>query len=278
MDYTQSPSFVTHEATGQRMHKEVQAVPTAVGEKDLNSLIWSVMEVVKAGGLAGVQFDPDTPTSYQVFLTAIQTLITNSANAILAQLPALSEASLRTGDMIFTSGGQTRPGAIKGNGLLLPRDTFARLYEYASADGLVSEAAWAAGSFGRYSVGDGATTFRVPDYRAMVLRALDDGRGIDVGRLRGVFQAAQGLRHQHDGVTELAGLHTHAGMDEAGFDVTGSGEGGGFRVAYGDNVPYNNTPPLSMLSGNHGHPFTTSLVGGADMRVDNIATPFLIKY
>lgn len=74
MDYTLSPDYATHVGTGNRMHEENAAVTTVVSEKDMNSLIWSAMEVVKAGGLAGVQFDEAVPGSYQVLVKAIKRL------------------------------------------------------------------------------------------------------------------------------------------------------------------------------------------------------------
>lgn len=72
MDYTQSNSFVVHPGTGRNMHDESQAVPTAVSDKDMNSVIWSVMEILNAGGVAGQQFDPAVPASYQGLLTALR--------------------------------------------------------------------------------------------------------------------------------------------------------------------------------------------------------------
>lgn len=72
MDYTLSPDYATHAGTGNRMHEENQAVPTIWSEKDANSVIWSLMEVVKAAGLAGAQFDEAVPATYQKLLTALR--------------------------------------------------------------------------------------------------------------------------------------------------------------------------------------------------------------
>lgn len=72
MDYTQSNSYVIDAATGNRMHLEAQAVPTAVSDLDINSLLWSAMEIVKAAGLVGVQFDKTVPATYQKLLTALR--------------------------------------------------------------------------------------------------------------------------------------------------------------------------------------------------------------
>lgn len=75
MDYTQSPLFVTHPGTGQRMHYQNQPIPTEVSDKDLNSTIWGLMELVKAAGLAGQQFDPGVPATYQVVRNAMAELL-----------------------------------------------------------------------------------------------------------------------------------------------------------------------------------------------------------
>lgn len=75
MDYTLSPEFIIHPSTGQRMHSANQPVPTEMSDKDFNSLIWSMMEVVKAADLAGQQFDPGVPATYRVLRDAIAELV-----------------------------------------------------------------------------------------------------------------------------------------------------------------------------------------------------------
>lgn len=84
MDYTLSNSYATHAGTGQRMHEENQAIPTQVSEKDMNSLIWGAMEVVKAAGLVGVQFNEATPATYQVFVKALKRLAGGNIKTVVA--------------------------------------------------------------------------------------------------------------------------------------------------------------------------------------------------
>lgn len=72
MDYTLSPDYATHAGTGNRMHEENAAVTTVWSEKDANSVIWSLMQVVKDMGLVGVPFDEAVPGSYQVLVKAIK--------------------------------------------------------------------------------------------------------------------------------------------------------------------------------------------------------------
>lgn len=48
-----------------------------------------------------------------------------------------------------------------------------------------------------YGVGDGATTFNLPELRGEFLRGLDAGRGVDAGRVIGSYQAGQMPYHTH---------------------------------------------------------------------------------
>jgi hypothetical protein len=88
MDYTTSPDFTVHPATGHRRHDDAQAIPTVLTDDDINQVTWSLMEVVKAAQLASIPFSVDVPASY-----------TQLRDAILALMPAASTApSLATVD------------------------------------------------------------------------------------------------------------------------------------------------------------------------------------
>lgn len=90
MDYTLSPQHVVHPGTGQRMHEQNQPIPTQVTDKDLNSVIWSLMEVVKAAGMTGDQFDPSTPATYQRLLNALKALFIEPSE-LAASLPVAGQ-------------------------------------------------------------------------------------------------------------------------------------------------------------------------------------------
>jgi microcystin-dependent protein len=80
------------------------------------------------------------------------------------------------------------PGWLKLNGAILSRTAYADLWAYANASGnTVAEASWST-DWGKFSTGDGSTTFRLPDLRGEFLRMWDDGRGIDSGRSLGSRQ------------------------------------------------------------------------------------------
>ena len=91
--------------------------------------------------------------------------VTRPANAIMAGTVAHFAAS-------------TAPtGWIKANGAAVSRSLYAALF---NAIGTT------------YGVGDGSTTFNVPDLRGEFLRSLDDGRGVDTGRANGSAQVQSG--------------------------------------------------------------------------------------
>lgn len=46
----------------------------------------------------------------------------------------------------------------------------------------------------RYGAGNGSSTFNVPDLRGEFIRAVDEGRGVDIGRNLGSSQVATGIR------------------------------------------------------------------------------------
>lgn len=112
----------------------------------------------------------------------------------------LRKLGAKVGDTLIPPGavamylGQTAPsGWVKANGASLSRSTYARLWSAAQASGMiVAEGAWAADK-GKFSTGDGTTTFRVPDLRGEFLRMWDDGRGVDSGRGLGTFQEGTGI-------------------------------------------------------------------------------------
>lgn len=157
-------------------------------------------------------------------------------------------------------------GWLPLHGLLLPRADYPALWAHALAEGAVSEAEWVAGRYGWFSAGDGATTFRIPDVRAMFIRALDGGRGIDAGRQIGSYQGAQLLAHGH-GVNDPEHAHAvsdaghnhgvndpgHAhGVNDAGHSHGVNDPGHAHNSQYGDETPngvdFNNNPSGSEIA------------------------------
>ena len=60
-----------------------------------------------------------------------------------------------------------------------------------------------------WGIGDGATTFNLPDLRGVVPRGLDSGKGYDPGRAFATYQADGLGAHNHTGSADAVGNHTH---------------------------------------------------------------------
>lgn len=97
-----------------------------------------------------------------------------------------------------------------------------------------------------YGVGNGATTFNLPDLRGEFIRGFDGGRGVDAGRVFGSSQADEFKEHRHDVRGEIL--------------LTGAG--GGFTTI------------------NSAEPVVTQVEpeGGTETRPRNVAMHYYIKY
>lgn len=111
-------------------------------------------EIVNAILAAGI--DPDDGDLSQL------------AAAIIALAPASP-----AGSMAWWPVDAPPAGSLVRDGSAISRVTYSDLYTVLGTD---------------YGVGDGATTFNLPDDRANAIRGWDDGRGIDVGRVFGSEQ------------------------------------------------------------------------------------------
>ena len=127
-------------------------------------------------------------------------------------------------------------GWLKANGALINRITYARLF---TAIGTL------------FGVGDGTTTFGLPDLRGEFIRGYDDGAGIDTSRVFGSYQADDNKSHNH--VTSSVG-----GYKAYGGSTGVLGTGTGFST------------DLNTL--------TTGNTGAVETRVKNIAMLVCIKY
>lgn len=73
-------------------------------------------------------------------------------------------------------------GWLKANGAAVSRTTYAALFATIGV---------------AYGVGNGSTTFNLPDLRGYFVRGWDDGRGVDTGRVFGSNQADELKSHFH---------------------------------------------------------------------------------
>lgn len=232
MDYTLANSYSTHTGTGQRMHREDQAVPTAIDDKDLNGVIWSLMEVVKEAGLAGVQFDPDVPSTYRVLLGAIKAIYSASTSDLPGRVAIFWQPT-------------PPPGWIDIDGAMLSRTAYPTLWAHVQAVGAVSDAAWLGGAYGQFSSGDGSTTFRLPDIRSHFLRPADKSRGVDIGRVLWSVQQSMVGAHGH-GISDPS--HAHSTYDPGhSHGVNDPGHGHGLNdPGHGHNSQYGVDTPAGL--------------------------------
>ncbi|VWB35333.1 tail protein [Burkholderia arboris] len=132
----------------------------------------------------------------------------NNAASTAYVIDAIASASI--GQIVFEVRSSVRAGCLKLDGALLNRADYPHLWAYAQASGaLATEKDWAAGWWGCFSIGDGATTFRIPEFRGEGIRCADGGRGVDSGRGVGSWQDSQNRSHRHDASAGDGGDHVH---------------------------------------------------------------------
>jgi hypothetical protein len=99
-----------------------------------------------------------------------------------------------------------------GTGSIL-RARFPRVIPVVSSS-FVTDSAWTSNGLRyqqQYADGNGTTTFRWPDYRAMFFRSLDGGRGVDIGRMDNVAGG-----YEADALKNFTGALTGASAAVAG--------------------------------------------------------------
>ena len=158
-------------------------------------------------------------------LTAIKLIVSNAVGAIQA---------VPVGSIHNMAMATVPTGYLYCDGTAVSRSTYSNLF---SAIGTT------------YGVGNGTTTFNLPDFRGVFLRGLDSGRGLDPSRAIGTYQA------------DNLGSHTHT-VTMCYYDNHKAGGGGG------DNG----------TTGYWNYTNTTAATGGAETAPKNVAVYTVIKY
>lgn len=138
-------------------------------------------------------------------------------------------------------------GYLVADGSLISRATYSGLFAIANADGLVTEVDWANGNWGCFAAGDGATTFRLPDFRGEFRRGARGARAnvpAGVAVVRGVFSDASGVR------TVV--------QEWAGSDITGGNFNIGITSIDADSILNSGGFPANALAGNLAPPNPSS--------------------
>ena len=171
---------------------------------------------------------------------------------------ALGVAGDRVGEVTHFAMVTPPAGFLKRNGAAVSRTTYAALFARI-------------GTY--YGVGDGATTFNLPDSRAHFDRGFDDGRNVDPGRVFGSVQASQNAAHVHTASAAVAGAHTHGvwiNLDR--------GPGTEGNAVWGDEPWYGSAGTTTSSNGDHTHAITIASSGGTEARPLNTAYLACIKY
>ncbi|WP_458736806.1 phage tail-collar fiber domain-containing protein [Pseudomonas chlororaphis] len=192
------------------------------------------------------------------------------------------QAIVPAGALLVTFSRKLQSGYLRANGAAVSRTAYARLFAEI-------------GTF--WGAGDGSSTFNLPDVRGIFIRDVDDGRGLDPGRVQGSVQFSQNAWHTHSASTAEAGWHYHPGSSIAAAGehthtaprAMNNNVGGGspnFTTANYENGTTaathsagNHTHALSMVGdGSHVHPVTVAGDGGNEARPVNLALYHYIKY
>jgi microcystin-dependent protein len=132
-----------------------------------------------------------------------------------------------------------------------------------------------------FGVGDGATTFAVPDLRGKFPRGWDNGAGVDTGRVFGTYQADAYASHNH-GVTDPTHVHSytdpghsHLGGVNDGIAVTPSAGSG---YANSTSSAYTGAADVGIAIQYNATGITTQASGSTETRAKNVALLACIKY
>ena len=147
-----------------------------------------------------------------------------------------------TGTVIYHAASTAPSNFLKANGAAVSRSTYSALF---TAIGTT------------FGVGDGSSTFNVPDLRGEFMRGWDDSRGVDGSRAFGSAQADQMEQHNHIG----SNVPLHQGF---------GGGSGAIVVRAPADVQYGN---LSSILVNRG-----GTTNSSENRPRNIALLACIKF
>ena len=139
-------------------------------------------------------------------------------------------AALIPGEVKWFAMNSAPSGFLKANGAAISRTTYANLF---AAIGTV------------FGVGNGTTTFNLPDLRGEFARGWDDGRGIDSGRAFGSAQAHMFETHVHQ---------------LTGYAPTGSFAQTGASIALSNTGNFNTSAPQSGNFGAETRPRNVALL------------------
>lgn len=141
-----------------------------------------------ASETAAAASETNAAASESAAATSETNAATSETNAAASAVAALNSSAI---GMIQWFGANTAPtGFLKCNGAAISRTTYANLFAVIGTT---------------FGVGDGSTTFNIPDLRGEFIRGWDDSRGVDASRAFGSAQVSMVVDHTHRSYKTLDG-------------------------------------------------------------------------
>lgn len=196
---------------------------TQIDDWWLNMIQDEIRSVVVQAGLT-----PDKEDNHQ-FSKALDAMITDAGLAV------------QTGTILWFAGEKAPAGYLECDGSAVSRTSFQRLFSVIDT---------------AYGVGDGATTFNLPDLRGRFVLPLDNMGGTSANVVNDSQADVLGGSGGEDKVkltVDQLPSHTHSytltSHSGSGMDLNGSGDGhiGTVTGNTGGNQPHNNMPPFITL-------------------------------
>lgn len=153
--------------------------------KDGNPVIILDSTVDDVFGLTGQALTADDPGADKIPFwddSAGKMVYATIGDGLVMTGTTLTTAAAPTGLVMWFAANAAPTGYLKANGATISRTTYAALF---AAIGTT------------WGVGDGSTTFTIPDLRGEFIRGWDDSRGIDSGRSFGSGQGFALQSHNH---------------------------------------------------------------------------------
>ena len=155
-------------------------------------------------------------------------------------------------------------GFLECNGSNISRSTYATLFSAISTT---------------FGVGDGSSTFALPDLRGQFIRGWANNGSTDASRVFGSTQTDQNKNHTH--TTDSTSLTGGIRKISEGFGAGGSATGVFTKTADGNNTitGSSSTSPVGGVDfdGTHTHTISSS-GGGTEARPTNLALMYIIKF
>jgi len=209
--YTKPTVGGSEDTWGDTLNANWDAIAAFIGPLDSTEL--AVLDGITASTADLNLLDGVTVTLADITATAAEiNYLSGVTSAIQDQIDNI--VTVPSGSVFHFAMIAAPAGYLKADGTAVSRATYAALF---AAIGTT------------FGVGDGATTFNLPDLRGEFVRGWDDARGVDVDRVFGSAQADELKAHTHTQIYYRGGQTDSAGgsTDADTLRTTDTGSTGG---------------------------------------------------